>query len=39
MGSGSANLDEVSGAAVDVDVRQLKTDDFTGLPDEEGGAG
>ena len=36
FGSGSANLDEVSGAAVDVDVRQLQTDDLTGLSDQEG---
>lgn len=34
-----ANLDEVSGAAVDADVRQLQTDDLTGLGDDEGGTG
>jgi len=34
-----ANLDEVSGAAVDVDVGQLQADDLVGLSDDEGGAG
>lgn len=34
-----ANLDEVSGVAVDVDVRQLQTDDLTGLGDDESSAG
>ena len=33
------NLDEVSGAAVYADVRQLQTDDLTGLGDDEGGTG
>lgn len=36
---GGADLDEVSGAAVDADVRQLQTDDLTGVCDDEGGAG
>lgn len=34
-----ANLDEVSGAAVDVDVRQLQADDLTGLGDDESSTG
>lgn len=34
-----ANLDEVSGAAVDTDVRQLQTDDLTGLGDDESSTG
>lgn len=33
------NLNEVSGAAVNVDVRQLQTDDFTGFSDDEGCTG
>lgn len=34
-----ANLDEVSGTAVDTDVRQLQTDDLTGLSDDESSTG
>lgn len=34
-----ADLDEVSGGAVDADVTQLQTDDVVGLGDDEGGAG
>lgn len=33
------NLDEVPGAAVNVDVRELQTDDLTGFNDEESSAG
>lgn len=33
------NLNEVSSAAVDADVRQLQADDFTGLCDDERSAG
>lgn len=34
-----ANLDEVSSAAVDTDVRQLQTDDLIGLSDDESSTG
>lgn len=34
-----ANLDKVSGVAVDIDVRQLQTDDLTGLGDDESATG
>lgn len=34
-----ADLDEVSGGAVDADVTQLQTDDFVRLGDDEGSAG
>lgn len=34
-----ANLDEVSSAAVDADVRQLQADDLTGLSDDESRTG
>lgn len=34
-----ANLDEVSSAAVDADVRQLQADDLTGLSNDESCAG
>ena len=34
-----ANLDEVSSATVDIDVRQLQADDLTGLRDDESSTG
>ena len=39
LGPCSANLDKISGAAVNVDVRQLQTDDLSGLSNQEGSAG